>query len=77
MTQKDEELQREKMFCEQQMFSDKVRDPCHLTGKYRSPAPNKCNINVTQIPCNLIPIVFLSFIIYDCHLFFKIQLMKE
>ena len=28
--------------------SDKVRDHCHLTGKYRDPAHNKCKINVSQ-----------------------------
>lgn len=26
----------------------KVRDHCHLTGKYRGPAHNKCNINVRE-----------------------------
>ena len=26
---------------------DKVRDHCRLTGSYRRPAHNKCNINVT------------------------------
>ena len=34
-------------FCEKNTESDKVRDHCHLTGKYRGPAHNKCNINVT------------------------------
>ena len=27
-------------FCEKNFESDKVRDHCHLTGKYRGPAQN-------------------------------------
>ena len=49
MTQEDEERYRAKSicrFCDKK--SDRVRDPLHLTCKYRGPAHNKCNINVTQ-----------------------------
>ena len=35
-------------FCAKNIESHKVRDPCHLTGKYRGPDISKCNINVTQ-----------------------------
>ena len=35
-------------FCEKEIISDKVSDHCHLTGKYKGPAHNKCNNNVTQ-----------------------------
>ena len=51
--------------------SDKVRDQCHLTGSYRGPAHNSCNIIVTQQQSNIIPFKFHNFSIYDCHLFFK------
>ena len=51
--------------------SDKVRDHCHLTGKYRGAAHSKCNINVTQKQSNFIPFIFHNFSNYDCHMFFK------
>ena len=35
-------------FCEKETLSDKVRDHCHLTDKYRGPAHNTCNKNVKQ-----------------------------
>ena len=35
-------------FCEKEILSDKVRDHCNLTGRYRGPSHNVCNINVKQ-----------------------------
>ena len=35
-------------FCGKNIESDKVRDHCHLPGKYRGPAHNICNVNVSQ-----------------------------
>ena len=58
-------------FCEKNIESDKVRDHCHLTGKYRGPAHNTCNINVKQEDSNFIPFAFHNFSNYDCHMFFK------
>ena len=57
--------------CEKNIESDKVRDHCHLTGKYRGPAHSKCNINITQKQSNFIPFIFHNFSNYDCHMFFK------
>ena len=74
MTDYDEEEYRNDIvcrFCETEILSDKVRDHCHLTGKYRGPAHNKCNINVTQDQSNFIPFIFHNFSNYDCHMFFK------
>ena len=58
-------------FCEKEILSDKVRDHCHLTGKYRGPAHNTCNINVKQKDSNFIPFAFHNFTKYDCHMFCK------
>ena len=35
-------------FCGNEILDNKVRDHCHLTGTYRGPAHEKCNINVKQ-----------------------------
>ena len=52
-------------------YSDKVRDHCHLTVKYRGPAHSNGNINVTQKQSNFIPFIFHNFSNYDCHMVFK------
>ena len=66
-------------FCEKEIFSDKVRDHCHLTGKYKGPTHNTCNINVKQKDSNLLPFAFHNFSNYDCHMFFKrlVDLKKD
>ena len=74
MSEEDEEEYRNNnvcRFCEKEIISDKVRDHCHLTGKYRGPAPSNCNKIVTQKQINFLPIVLHNFSNYDCHLFFK------
>ena len=74
MTEEDKENYRNNnicRFCEEEILSDKVRDHCHLTGKYRGPSHNACNINVTQKQSNFIPFIFHNFSNYDCHMFFK------
>ena len=66
-------------FCEKETVSDKVRDHCHLTGKYRGPAHNTCNINVKQKSSKFSPFAFQNFSLYDCHMFFKslVDLKKD
>ena len=74
MTQEDEEDYKNNdicRFCEKEILSDKIRDHFLLTGKYRGPAHNVCNINVTQKQINFIPFIFHNFSNYDCHMFFK------
>ena len=55
--------------CKEIIGNRKVRDHCHLTGKYRGAAHNKCNIKY-QIP-EFIPILFHNLSGYDSHLFIK------
>ena len=58
-------------YCEKYIETDKVRDHCHLTGKYRGPAHNECNLQVKQKDSNFITIGLHNFSNYDCHMFFK------
>ena len=74
MTQEDKEdfeNNNNCRFCEKELLSDKVRDHCHLTGKYRGPAHNTCKIDVKQKDSNFIPFAFHNFSKYDCHMFFE------
>ena len=80
MTEENEEDYRNNnicRFCEKEILSDKVRDHCHLTGKYRGPAHSKGNINVTQDQSNFIPFLFHNFSSYDCHMFFKMLIDEK
>ena len=61
MTEKGEEDYRKNnkaiiiIFGEKNIESVKLRDPCHLTGIYRSPAHSKFKIIVTQDQCSFAP----------------------
>ena len=57
--------------CSEKKISHKVRDPCHLTDKYRGTAHRKSKNNVIQRQSNFIS--FFSPIInnYDWHLLFE------
>ena len=48
---------------------DKVRNHCHITGKYRGPAHSQCNLKLKR-PRKL-PIIFHNLEGYDGHLFFR------
>ena len=55
--------------CERPLGDDRVRDHCHLTGKYRGAAHSKCNLAMTTP--NFIPVLFHNLEGYDSHLFVK------
>ena len=55
--------------CNQELGDDKVKDHCHLTGKYRGAAHNKCNREF-RVP-KFFPVIFHNGSGYDFHLFIK------
>ena len=56
-------------FVTQEGKLDKVRDHCHLTGRYRGAAHNKCNLAIRNP--KFVPVVFHNLEGYDSHLFIK------
>ena len=59
MANEDEEIHRNSQICwicKEELNIDKVRDHCHVTGKFRWAAHNKCNLKL-RIPSKL-PIIF-------------------
>ena len=64
-------------FCEKNIESDKVRVHRPLTGKFRGPAHNTCNTNVTQKVSIFISVILHNFSNHDCHLFFKTLVDKK
>ena len=55
--------------CKQELNTDKVKDHCHVTGKFRGAAYNKCNLKL-RIP-RKIPIIFHNLQECDGHIIFK------
>ncbi|XP_065662849.1 uncharacterized protein LOC136085468 [Hydra vulgaris] len=55
--------------CGKTLGQDRVRDHCHLTGKYRGAAHNNCNLKY-KIP-KFFPVLFHNLSGYDSHLFIK------
>ena len=60
------------------VFTDKirkVRDHCHITGKYRGPLCHTCNSRLT-LKRNVLPVIFHNLKNYDAHLLIKHGLGK-
>ena len=55
--------------CNQKIIKDKVRDHCHITGKFRGAGHKECDSKL-KIPKKL-PNVFHNFEGYDGHLIFR------
>src|SRR5688572_7080243 len=70
--QKDEELYYSATvchICEGELGDDRVRDHCHLTGKYRGAAHNSCNLSY-KVP-KFFPVLLHNLSGYDSHLFIR------
>ena len=55
--------------CNEELGEDRVRDHCHLTGKFRGAAHEGCNLKY-KIP-KFFPVVFHNLSGSDSHLFIK------
>ena len=55
--------------CESPLQKDRVKDHCHLTGRYRGAAHNKCNL-AFKLP-KFYPVFFHNLSGYDTHMFIK------
>ena len=72
MTTQEEEIYNNSQscwICNEELNTDKVRDHCHITGKFRGAAQNRCNLKLT-IPKKL-PIIFHNLEGYIWNLIFK------
>ena len=63
----EQEFQSETVchICESLLNGNKVRDHCHLTGRYRGAAHSKCNLNY-KVP-KFYPVIFHNLSGYDSH----------
>jgi len=55
--------------CQKVLGTDRVRDHCHFTGRFRGAAHSKCNLDYKVN--KFIPKFFHNFSKYDCHLFIQ------
>ena len=71
MSNEDEEIYNNSCICwiwKQELNTDKVRDHCHVTGKFRGASHGKCNINLRFL--KKLQIIFHNLQGYDGHSIF-------
>ena len=72
MTNEDEEIYNNShicWICKQELNANKVRDHCHVNGKFRGAAHNQCNLKL-RIPRKL-AVTFHNLHGFDGHIIFK------
>ena len=72
MTSEDEEIYNNSqicLICKEELNTDKVRDHCHVTGKFRGAVYNKCNLKFRIRRKS--SIIFHNLQGYDGHIIFK------
>ena len=72
MTAQDKEIYINSQICSiciKELNAEKVRDHCHIRGKFRGAANNQCNLKL-RIPKNF-PIIFHNLEEYDGHMILK------
>ena len=62
--------------CGEKLNGDKVRDHCHLTGRYRGALHSGCNLKLRQRPFS-IPVSAHNMSGYDSHMFVKLLAESE
>ena len=72
MTNEDEIYNNSQIcwICKEELNTDKVRDHCHVTGKLRGAAHNKCNLKLRIL--RKLPIFFHNLQGYERHIIKKI-----
>ena len=74
MTEEEEQFQSSNIcwICEKLIEDEKVRDHCHITGKFRGTAHWSCSINLQLT--KKVPVIFQNLKGYDSHLrFYKLK----
>ena len=72
MTNQDEEIYNNPQICwicNEELNTDKVRDHCHITGKFRGAAHNQCNLKFKLT--KELPIIYYNLEGYDGSIIFK------
>ena len=69
--EEEEQFEKSEIYwiCSKIIDDNKVRDHCHITGKYRGTAHWSCNINLKM--SKKLPVIFHNLRGYASHLIFK------